>query len=160
MNIPNAKSKRIFLSDKFFSDPNFHLFILLLFAFILYFSKLGGNGLWGDDSFYAQKAKEILSTGSWFTMHFDGNPNFDNPPFFIWLLAGSFSLFGVNDFGALFPSALFGVLSVGLMYTMTKRLYDSWTAFIAVTVLATTLPFMRYARHAMMDVTLTFFVNW
>lgn len=142
-----------------FSEPRFHLALLGLFAVVLYFSKLGGSGLatW-DDCYYAQKAKEILQTGNWMTMHFDGRPEFDNPPLFMWMLALSYKIFGVTEFAAKSPSALMGVLSVMLAYVFFRYLYDRWIGLYAAFVLATTTTFAKYARHAMMDVTLTFFV--
>jgi len=164
MNKAEEKSSKIMQShgnvyNRLFAEPSFHFILLILLAFVLYFSKLAGNGLaLADDSFYAQKAKELLTTGNMYTMYFGGEPSYDNPPFFMWLLAGSFSLFGVSEFAAKLPSALMGVLSVGATYFLTKKLYNTWVAFIAGTILATTLPFMRYARRAMIDVTLTFFV--
>ena len=134
--------------------------ILVLFALVLMFSKLEGNGLatW-DDCFYAQKAKEIHETGSWMTMHYAGDPAFENPPFFIWLDALSFDLWGTNEYAAIFPSALFGVLTVALVYLFAANLFGTWEAFFSSFVLATTFYFTKYARHAMIDVTLSFFVT-
>ncbi|HEV8537543.1 MAG TPA: glycosyltransferase family 39 protein [Bacteroidota bacterium] len=132
--------------------------ILLLGATII-FSKLGGHGLANyDDCFYAQKAKEILETGDWLTMHFNRQPAWENPPFFIWMIALSYRIFGVGEFAAKFPSAFFGLATILLVYHIAGKLYNAWTAFFSSLVLSTTFIFTRYARHAMMDVTLSFFV--
>ena len=141
------------------SDPRFQLGMVLILAVVIIFSKLGGNGLANyDDCFYAQKAKEILKTGDLMTMHFNNQPAWENPPFFMWLIALSYKLFGVNEFAAKFPSAFFGVATVFLVYVIARKLYDPWVAFFSSFVLSTTFIFTRYARHAMMDVTLSFFV--
>ncbi|HTK81032.1 MAG TPA: glycosyltransferase family 39 protein [Bacteroidota bacterium] len=143
----------------YFSSPRVRLAILVLLSISIIFSKLGGSGLANyDDCFYAQKAKEILQTGDWMTMHFNNMPAWENPPFFMWLIALSFKIFGVNEFAAKFPSALFGVATVLFITVIARKLYTSWVAFFSSLVLATTFIFTRYARHAMMDVTLTFFV--
>lgn len=143
-----------------FSQPKMHLFTLFLFSVVMMFSKLGGHGLANyDDCFYAQKAKEILATGEWMTMHYNGRPAWENPPFFMWLIALSYRIFGVSEFAAKLPSALFGVGTILLVYWLAKQLFDSWTAFLSSSVLATTILFTRYARRAMMDVTLSFFVT-
>jgi 4-amino-4-deoxy-L-arabinose transferase-like glycosyltransferase len=142
------------------TTPRFQLILVTLFAAVLFFSKLGGNGIanW-DDCYYAQKAKEILATGDWLTMHYDGMPEVDNPPFFMWLVALSFLAFGVSEYAAIFPSALMGVATVALVWVFARRLYTPWAGTFAAFVLATTAPFLKYGRHAMMDVTLSFFVT-
>jgi 4-amino-4-deoxy-L-arabinose transferase-like glycosyltransferase len=141
------------------SNPRIQLGVVLTLAVAIIFSKLGGNGLANyDDCFYAQKAKEILKTGELMTMHFNDQPAWENPPFFMWLIALSYKLFGVNEFAAKFPSAFFGVATVFLVYVIARKVYDSWVAFFSSFVLTTTFIFTRYARHAMMDVALSFFV--
>jgi 4-amino-4-deoxy-L-arabinose transferase-like glycosyltransferase len=144
----------------FLAATRVQLALVTAFSVVVIFSKLGGHGLANyDDCFYAQKAKEILQTGDWMTMHYKGLPAWENAPLFMWLLALSYKLFGVSEFAAKFPSALFGVGTIVLVWYFAKYLYDGTTAFLSATVLATTFLFTRYARRAMMDVTLSFFVT-
>ena len=139
--------------------PRFQVLLITFLATVMIFSKLGGSGLANyDDCFYAQKAKEILQTGSWMTMHYNHEPAFENSPFFLWMIAISYKIFGISEFAAKFPSALMGVATILLVYALARRLYNNWTAFFAAFILSTTFIFTRYARHAMIDVTLTFFV--
>ena len=142
------------------TDQRYRFALVVFLALVVIFTKLEGNGLatW-DDCFYAQKAKEINETGSWMTLHYAGEPAFENPPFFIWLIALSYKIWGINEYAAIFPSALFGLLSIVLIYFFTKYIFDSWTAFFSSFVLTTTFYFTKYARHAMIDVTLSFFVT-
>ena len=162
MNVPqpalrSADSPGIF--DIFTAHPNLQIVFIGLVAFTLIFTKLGGRGLANyDDCFYAEKAKEILQTGEWMTMQYNHRPAFENPPFYMWLTAASFTVFGVNDYGAKFPSALMGTATILLVYFFARRLFDAWTGFAGSMVLSTTFIFIRYARHAMFDVTLSFFV--
>lgn len=110
-----------------------------------------------DDCFYAQKAKEILKTGDWITMHYYGNPTFENTPFYIWLMAIMFKFFGISSYNARFFSALFGVGTIILVYLLSRTLFDKWVGFFSAFILLTTQYFTKFARHAMFDVTLTFF---
>jgi len=146
--------------DKLLTNPVVHIIIIFLLAVTLMMSKLGGNGLATyDDAFYAQKAKEILITGDWMTMHYDGNPHFENPPFFMWLIAGSYITFGINEYAAKFPSAFMGVMTVLLIYLVGRYMFNEWVGFYSALILSTTNIFTRYAGRAMMDVTLSFFVT-
>jgi 4-amino-4-deoxy-L-arabinose transferase-like glycosyltransferase len=127
---------------------------------MVFFSKLGLNGLANyDDCFYAQEAKEILKTGDWIILHYNGAAAYHNAPLFMWLVALSYKVFGITVYAAKFPSALMGFLTVFLIYYLGKTLFDSTQGFLAAFLLATTYPFFKYARHCMLDVTLTFFVT-
>ena len=142
----------------FLMNQRFHIWFLLFFSILIIFVKLGGNGLANyDDCFYAQKAKEILKTGSWLTMHYNNQPAFENPPLYMWLVALSYKIFGISEYAAKFPSAIFGVATILLIYLFAKKMVNSWTAFTSAFILSTTYVFIRYARHAMIDVSLTFF---
>ena len=145
--------------DRVFSDYRLHIALIALVSIILIFSKLGGTGLANyDDCYYAQKAKEILQTRSWMTMHLNNRPTYDNPPFYMWLVALSYTVFGVSEYAAKFPSALMGVSTIILVYFFARYLFGPWIGFFSSAVLSTTSFFTRYARHAMFDVTLSFFV--
>ena len=99
----------------------------------------------------------MVRGGDWLTPHFAGIPRLDNPPLFLWLQAVAFLVFGVNDWAAIFWSALSGALCVPLLDRLARRRlgldpFESWSAAIA---LLTTQYFLKYARHAMFDVFLT-----
>jgi len=153
----SAEKSRTYLD--LFREPRFQVALVAFLAIVMYFSKMGGTGLatW-DDCYYAQKAKEIVQTGDWVTMHYNGTPSFDNPPFYMWATVLSYKVFGVSEFAAKFPSALMGVLTVVLTYLFVTYLFDHWLGLFAAVILATTTVFAKYARHAMFDVMLTFFV--
>jgi len=145
--------------EREFSNPNFQLTFITLLSIVVIFSKLGGNGLANfDDCFYAQKAKEVLQTGNLMTMHYNGTPAFENPPLYMWLAAISYKIFGVCEYAAKFPSAFMGVSTIILVYFFARYLFNNWTGFFSSFVLSTTFIFTRHARHAMLDVTLSFFV--
>jgi len=146
--------------NELFFNEQFRLVFLTLFSLTVFFSKLGLNGLANyDDCFYAEEAKEILRTGDWLVLHYNGAAAYNNAPFFMWLVALSYKIFGLSVYAAKFPSALMGFLTVFLIYYLGKTLFDSTQGFLAAFILSTTYPFFKYARHSMLDVTLAFFVT-
>jgi len=130
-------------------------------AAALLFPNLNRGGLSGyDDALYAHEGKEMLRTGDWWTVHFNGSPNFEYPPVFIWMEAASLRVFGVNDYAAKLPSALAGWATIVVLYLLVSELTaDLWLAAVAMFVLTTTQLFVKYATHAMTDVPFTFFVT-
>lgn len=140
-------------------QPQFHFWLITLFAALLLFVNLQRGDLAGyDDAVYAHEAKHMLQTGDWWNVWLDGRLDFDKPPLFIWLEALSLWVFGVSDFAAKFPAALLGLGTIILVYFITHELTaDRWLACAAMLVLTSTQYFLKYASHAMTDVPFTFF---
>lgn len=146
------------VTSRLLQKPAFQMCLLGVLAFFLLVPKIGDGILANyDDCYYAQKAKEILSTGDWMTMRYSGQPRYDNPPLFMWLVALSFKLFGISKFSAALVSALAGVLSILLTYSIARRLFSPHIAYLSSFMLLTTPYFTKHARRAMIDVPLAFF---
>lgn len=139
---------------------NRYMLVLIVLAGLLYFWKLGEGSLADfDEAIYGQMAKEIVRSGDWFTMHLNGVPRFKKPPLYTWLTALSYGAFGPGEFGARFPSALFGVLVILATYFLGKELFkDEGTAFLGALILLTTIGYSQMPRQAMMSTTLAFFI--
>lgn len=135
-----------------------HILIAVLAAvcYVLFFHALGGIGLIGpDEPRYAAVAREMLATGDYITPRLYGAPWFEKPPLMYWLAAIGFKIFGGNDAGARFPSALGAAICVFLIYWCGRRLWDRTTGFLAALVLASSIGFFAFARAASMDMPLT-----
>ena len=132
---------------------------LMVLSACLVFSDLG-SGLMPpiDDCYFAQKAKEMIRTGDWLTLRYAGDISLDHAPFYIWLIAVAFKLFGINEFAARFFSACFGMATIIAVYYLGKMLFDEWVGLFSSLVLLTTGTFFMYTRRAMFDVTFTFWV--
>ncbi len=136
-----------------------HFFALAFIAALLLFVSQHKQGLAGyDDALYAHEGKEMVRTGDWWNVRFNGQLNFEYPPLFLWLEAGSFKLLGVSDSAAKFPSALLGLGTIIIVYFLTWELTgQSWLALLSMLILVSTQFFLKNATHAMTDVPFTFF---
>src|SRR5262245_35529806 len=80
--------------SKLFSTRWFHLLIVVIVSSIILFPKLHKGDLSGyDDALYAHEGKQMLITGDWWNVRFNGDLNFEYPPLFIWLEALSMKAF-------------------------------------------------------------------
>src|SRR5262249_52089858 len=94
-------------------DPRAHAVLLTACAALVILARAGAGPLANyDAAYYAEKAKQMLRAGDWLTPRFAGIEGLDNPPLFLWLMAGSFAVLGVNEFAAVLWSALAGVACV------------------------------------------------
>jgi 4-amino-4-deoxy-L-arabinose transferase-like glycosyltransferase len=71
---------------------------------------------------YAEIARIMQETNQWVVPQIDyGIPFWAKPPLSIWLSAGSFVIFGVNEFAARFPSFILSVLLLIIAGKMAKK---------------------------------------
>ena len=77
-----------------------------------------------DDAFYARIAVEAERSGRFFTMTWNGHPNFQKPPLQFWLVGRFFAAFGEHDLVARLPSI---VMALGLARgDVPDRRADRW----------------------------------
>jgi len=132
--------------------------VLLFFCLTAFFAKIGSSGQASyDNLYYAEKAREMLVTGDYWTVHYNYVPNFVTAPMYYWLAAGSYHVFGVSDYAAALPSAILGTLTILLMFFWLRREFDEQTAWLCCLIMATIPQFLKFSRHAMLDVSLTFY---
>ncbi len=113
-----------------------------------------------SEKFYFQSVKEMFNRHDWITPYYQGSFRFQKPILFYWLVSLSYLVFGINNIGVRFPSAVFGILTVIFTFNIGRRLFDRKTGFLAAGILATTAIFFMYARYASPDMVLTFFVTY
>jgi len=135
--------------------------LLLGFCFLFYFLTLDRWELRKPDEIrYARVAQEMVEGGDWVSLQLYGRPYLEKPPLFFWLMALSSYLWqGFTSFSARFPSALFGTLTVLIVFLIGKNLFDSRTGFLSSLILATSFLFARFSARANIDATLTFFTT-
>jgi 4-amino-4-deoxy-L-arabinose transferase-like glycosyltransferase len=109
--------------------------------------------------FYLESAREMLDHGDWITPIFNETNRFDKPILFYWMVMLSFKIFGTGLGAARLVSAVMALGVVGVTYALGKSLYGVSAARWAVLVLITTPLFVLFARTAIPDLTLTFFIT-
>jgi 4-amino-4-deoxy-L-arabinose transferase-like glycosyltransferase len=145
------------------------LFWIFLAAASIFFVHLGAASLWDEDeTLYASCAREMMQRGDWVVPVFNGQLFPDKPPLMFWLMMGGFKLFGTNEFGARFFSAVLGLGTAWLTYFLGRRLFNSRVGLWAGLITASTIIFTVSARAATVDSALVFvttlamlcFVEW
>ncbi|MBL0224362.1 MAG: phospholipid carrier-dependent glycosyltransferase [Geobacteraceae bacterium] len=133
---------------------------LLLLAVILgipFFLYLGELPLIDpDEGRYAEIPREMLERGDLITPTLNYVKYFEKPPLLYWVNAASLKIFGMNEFGARFPSALCGLLTVLATYVIARQLYGRRAALISALILGTSAGFVIQSRIILTDMLLTF----
>jgi 4-amino-4-deoxy-L-arabinose transferase-like glycosyltransferase len=136
------------------------LVLLVLLASTLFFVRVGAPGLFdADEPAYAGAAREMLERGDWVTPYFNGQPRFDKPVLFYWLILLTYRVFGITEFAVRFWSALAGVGLVVLLWRAARRRMGDAAALWTGVAFSTNLLTALLARAAVTDMLLTFFVT-
>ena len=131
--------------------------LIAIAAFLVRIINLGSpKGLVFDEVYYVDGARDLLKYG----VEVSGsNPEFIvHPPVGKWLIASGIKLFGDNEFGWRFASAVFGTLLILLFARLVHVLFYSplLTALGAVLMALDGL-LLVHSRTALLDLFLTFF---
>jgi 4-amino-4-deoxy-L-arabinose transferase-like glycosyltransferase len=135
---------------------------LLYFAFFHQLGRLSVRN-W-DEGRNAVNALEMLQKNELIVTYYHGQVDNWNvkPPFFIWLIAASMKIFGMDEVGLRLPSAIIAVITcLFLVYFSCKYLNDIRIGIVASLVLMTTLGFngIHVARTADFDVLVVFCIT-
>ncbi len=108
-----------------------------------------------DEALYAKRAKLMVESDNWLTPF--TRPHHKTVGSY-WLIATSFKLFGVNEFSARFPSALFSLLAVLTFFFISKNLFNENSAFVSSFSLISMPLWIQYSRTAGPDMPYVFFM--
>ncbi len=137
------------------------ILILMALSFLLFGSSLGKMGLLDpDEPFYSLTAKEMLQRSDPSTPFMFGQPQFEKPILFYWVLYYSFKYLGINEGAARIGPCVAGVLTVILTYIWGLSLFRRRSiAFMAAAGLALSGQFIVLSRIVLTDIFLCLFVT-
>jgi 4-amino-4-deoxy-L-arabinose transferase-like glycosyltransferase len=141
------------------SGTRYILSIIGLWA-LLYLPGLFRPALLDDaDSVHAEAAREMLLRHDWVTLYIDGIRYLEKAPLMYWSIAGSFKLFGVNEWSARLPLAL-GMLALLLVaFWIAKKIFGEYAGFCAAAILATSFGPYIFTRILIPDILVTLWLT-
>lgn len=133
---------------------------LVAVSLLVSFFRLGSFTLFDvDEAVFSEATKEMVESGDWITPTYNGENRFDKPILFYWLMAASYKVFGINEFGARFPSAVSGFLLCLALFFFARHFKGERNAFYAAFPLALSPYFLVYTHAAVTDMALTLFMT-
>jgi 4-amino-4-deoxy-L-arabinose transferase-like glycosyltransferase len=145
------------LINKHRMTTSFVLFAIITIFLSLF--RLGSFTLFDvDEAVFSEATREMVDSGNWLTPTYNGESRFDKPILFYWIMACSYRLFGINEFGARFPSAIASILLALSLYLFVRRFRDEENALFCGISFVLSLYFVAYSHSAVTDMTLTLFI--
>ncbi len=142
------------------SPQPIQLLLLLLLSGLLFFTGLGSMGLTDrDEGRNAEAGREMFASGDFVTPTFNGELRVAKPVFVYWLMTISYHIFGVSEFAARAPSALFGVGLIVMHYLFLTRLRGPTVGLFGALMLLLNIEVLALGRMAITDSALIFFTT-
>jgi 4-amino-4-deoxy-L-arabinose transferase-like glycosyltransferase len=115
------------------ASRRFAVALCLILVGLAYTYRLGSPPLFDDpnDGQYAEVAREMLESGDWVSPQLDYALFLNKPPLLYWLVAASYSAFGVGEAAARLPGVLVTLATLVLLYLLGRELFDRTTGALA-----------------------------
>jgi 4-amino-4-deoxy-L-arabinose transferase-like glycosyltransferase len=132
----------------------------LFFAGVLYLFSTTNRGVIDyDEGYYAQPARHMVESNDWVTPYVNGVRFLEKPPLLYWLTAGSFKIFGINEFALRFPTALAVIALVWIVMLMVRRVAGDRAVFIAGLSTACSTGTYLFTRETLHDIWMVLFIT-
>ena len=107
------------------SEMFFFNILIALAASILFIPYLGAVPLFDwDEANFAESAREMITSGNYFTVQINYQTFWEKPPLFMWLQSAAMHMFGINEFSARFPNAIAGVATLLVLFNLGRKEFD------------------------------------
>lgn len=136
----------------------FRCLVLCVVGFLAFFWRLGDVAFLENEGMYAAITQEMVSSGDWVTLRFDGVRYFEKPPLWFWLTALGFSTVGPSEFTTRLWTALSALCLVLLTYLLGRRLVGDRAGFFSALILASSFVLPLSARRASTDLLFSLFL--
>jgi 4-amino-4-deoxy-L-arabinose transferase-like glycosyltransferase len=144
--------------DRIAASPGRSIALLVLLSGV-FFIGLGHVHLFDwDEINFAESAREMIASGDHLKVQINYLPFWEKPPLFFWLQVMSMRVFGINEFAARLPNALFGVLYLLTFYSIGRRhLTARFGLLWALMFFGTILPHL-YFKSGIIDPVFNYFI--
>jgi 4-amino-4-deoxy-L-arabinose transferase-like glycosyltransferase len=93
----------------------------------------------------------MLLRHDWVTPQLNGSAYLNKPPLFYWMIAGSYSIWGVNEWAARFPLALVAWLGVVLAWKWARELWGAPAGRAAAGILGVSAGWYLFSHQLLID---------
>ena len=139
---------------------NVYLIVLLVTAALYIGCMISPPSLMDDvDAVQAQIAHNMITSGDWVTPRLDGVLYLEKSPLIYWMMAICFQIFGVHDWAARIPVALYSIGLAVLTSAFTAWAFSRRAALYAGLCVGTCVGLFLFTRIQIPDVILTFTIT-
>jgi 4-amino-4-deoxy-L-arabinose transferase-like glycosyltransferase len=105
----------------------------------------------GDEALTSLRSLSLIEQGHFWTPYWNGTVNLHKPPFYYWLVAIGYLVFGVGEFAVRFPSVLSFIILLAVVFLINRRLLGTWAGLLAAALLSIHPVLVVQSGTGMMD---------
>ncbi|MCX6594894.1 MAG: glycosyltransferase family 39 protein, partial [Acidobacteria bacterium] len=137
-------------------ERNYQWVVLLVAAAVFLGCAVSPPNLMDDvDAVQAQIGRNMLVSGDWVTARLDGVAYLEKSPLIYWMMAVSYAVFGVHDWAARLPLALFTVLLCWVTARMAAWAFGNRAGLYSGLMMSTCVGLWLFTRIQIPDAILT-----
>lgn len=144
--------------DKLYGDRRLAIsFFAVLSAF--FYIGLGAVHLFDwDEINFAESAREMIASKDYLRVQINFTAFWEKPPFFFWLQVLAMEVFGITEYAARFPNAVFGFIYLVTLYFIGKKHFSARFGMLwALVFFGTLLPHI-YFKSGIIDPVFNYFI--
>jgi 4-amino-4-deoxy-L-arabinose transferase-like glycosyltransferase len=127
------------------------LLLCLLAAVALLFAHLDLPLLEPEEALYAEVPREMLAAGSWLVPVHRGQPYYEKPPLFSWLIMACYGMFGVHEWVARLVPCSAALATVLVTFWWGRKLFGFRAGLLGAIILCLSPRYVHQARMIAMD---------
>jgi 4-amino-4-deoxy-L-arabinose transferase-like glycosyltransferase len=157
--MPLPEKPTLNIQDEIETPQWVHVCLLILVGFFSFTYNLQISLFEGTEGLYGQVTREMVQSGEYLRLTFQGQPYISKPPLYFWIVGGFTQVFGDNETALRLTGSLFSLGTMFLTFVLGRTLFSWNVGFWAALVFATNHVFLWYGRRVLIDSTLTFFMT-
>ena len=112
----------------------------------------GSYGLYEPhEGHFAGVGREMVLSGDWITPRLDGAPYLNKPPLFYWMIATSYSIFGINEFARMAAAGVDRMGGVCLAWQWAGELWGGRAGRAAAGILGISAGWYLFSHQLLID---------
>ena len=133
--------------------------IIAIVAALFFIPFLGQVHLFDwDEINFAESSREMIVSGNYSRVMVGFNPFWEKPPLFFWMQAAAMHVFGVSEFSARLPNAIFGIITLlTLFYIGRRERHEQFGLIWALLYFSSLLPHL-YFKSGIIDPVFNYFI--
>ncbi len=148
-------------------NSKYNYLLIIGLGILFYIPFLGTTHLFDwDEINFAESAREMIVTKNYAIVQINYQPFWEKPPLFFWLQVLSMQVFDVfnpdgyfsPEFGARFPNAVVGIITLLVLYTIGKKMHNSKFGLLWVLGYVGSLTPHLYFKSGIIDPTFNLFI--
>lgn len=133
---------------------------LLVLCIGVFFFRLGEAGLINIcESFYPASVREMIEANSYIIPQLNYQVYFSKPIMTFWLMAASYNIFGLNDFGGRFAQALMTVILTMACFYVVRKMKGNLAGYLTGAFLVSSPFLLIFTRASSIDSFFTIFLG-